>query len=91
MPGPDLSALTDVIDFTTVVAAVLALFASIVIVYVTLKAIQLLLAAVGRPLPHTPEWEANIIDEANERSMSGKPVMFHRLMARGAIRQQRFF
>lgn len=47
MSAPDLTVLTSAIDFDSVVSAVLAVFASWVVVLVTLKAVRMILAAVN--------------------------------------------
>lgn len=47
MAGPDLSAVTTLVDFSTVLEAVLTVAAVLVYVYVAVKGAKMLLAAVG--------------------------------------------
>lgn len=48
MSAPDLTSVTAVVDFVTVTAAILAVFASLAVFYVAGKAAGIILDAIGR-------------------------------------------
>ena len=90
MAGPDMSLLTSAVDLSTVVIAVLAVFAGLVVAVVMQVGAAMVLRAVKGD-DYMPQWESDVIDEANDMLLRGETPMFDRMMANQKIRHQRYF
>ena len=106
MAGPDLSVVTAAVDFGSVVAAVVSVFAALVVVFVAWKGAKMVLCAVGggggtsfKNSIVRDAWEGyTFADDARDRAAAGLTVPssseykeWARVEAKEDIRRQRFF